>query len=75
MAPQFEAAARDLRGEAILAKLDTERSPATAARFAIHSIPTLIAFTQGKEVARQSGALDQAWIVAWVRSLRAPAAR
>ncbi|MBA8886687.1 thiol-disulfide isomerase/thioredoxin [Dokdonella fugitiva] len=38
-----------------LAKVDTEAEPALAARFDIRSIPTLILFAGGREVARQSG--------------------
>lgn len=70
MAPHFASATTELRGEALLAKLDTERAPATAGRFAIRSIPTMVAFAQGRELARTSGAMTQAQIVAWVRSLR-----
>ena len=41
-----------------LAKLNTEAEPAIASRFGIRGIPTLIAFKNGREIARQSGALD-----------------
>lgn len=70
MAPAFAAAAAQLEPEFRLAKLDTEAEPAIAARFAIRSIPTLILFQGGREVARQSGALDTASIVRWARSQR-----
>ena len=68
MAPQFERAARELEPEARLAKLDTEAEQAIAARYGIRSIPTLIAFRNGKEIARQSGAMDSATLVRWVRA-------
>ncbi|WP_442754250.1 thioredoxin domain-containing protein [Methylocystis sp. JAN1] len=45
MAPEFEAAARDVEPTARLAKLDTERVPEIAARFGIRSIPTMILFS------------------------------
>ena len=70
MAPAFAAAAAQLEPEFRLAKLDTEAEPAIAARFAIRSIPTLILFQGGREIARQSGALDTASIVRWARSQR-----
>ncbi|MBK5913435.1 thioredoxin TrxC [Rhodocyclus purpureus] len=70
MAPAFAAAAAQLEPEFRLAKLDTEAEPAIAARFAIRSIPTLILFRGGREIARQSGALDTASIVRWARSQR-----
>jgi len=58
MAPQFERASRAHAGRALFAKLDTDASPATAQRFGIQSIPTLIVFRDGREAARTSGALS-----------------
>jgi len=68
MAPHFERAAGELEPRVRLAKLNTEAEQGVAARFGIRSIPTLIAFRNGKEVARQSGALDSASLVRWVRA-------
>jgi thioredoxin 2 len=68
MAPQFEQAARELKGRAVLAKVDSDASPATSSRFGIRSIPTLVLFAGGKEVKRQSGAVQAAQIVAWVQA-------
>jgi thioredoxin 2 len=64
MAPQFEAAARQLKGRALLVKVDSDASPETSARFAIRSIPTLVRLQGGVEQRRQSGALPAAQIVA-----------
>ena len=41
-----------------LAKLDTEAQPQLAQRFTIRSIPTLVLLRQGREITRQSGALN-----------------
>jgi thioredoxin 2 len=68
MAPHFERAARELEPEVRLAKVNTEEEQAAAARYSIRSIPTLIAFKGGREVARQSGAMDAASLARWVRS-------
>jgi thioredoxin 2 len=68
MAPQFEQAAQELEPEVRLAKLDTEAAQGTAARFNIRSIPTLVLFRDGREVARQPGAMSAADIVRWVRA-------
>jgi thioredoxin 2 len=68
MAPQFERAARELEPSVRLAKLDTEAAQGIAARYGIRSIPTMVAFEGGREVARQSGAMDAASIVRWARS-------
>ena len=69
MAPAFEEAAARVEPRARLAKLDTEAEPGIAARFGIRGIPTLIAFKDGREVARQSGAMDIQGIVQWVESV------
>lgn len=68
MAPAFEAAAAELEPDVRLAKLDTERAQGTAAQYRIQSIPTLALFRNGKEVARQPGAMGVQDIVRWVRS-------
>ena len=51
-----------------LAKLDTEAEPDIAARFGIRGIPTLIAFRNGREVARQSGALGVPQLLQWINA-------
>lgn len=67
MAPQFHAAAARLKGDVLFAKVDSDASPAAAARFAIRSIPTLVLSHGGREVARLSGAMGAAQIEQWVR--------
>ena len=68
MAPQFEQAAAELEPSIRLAKVDTEAQQALGARFGIRSIPTLALFHNGREIARQPGAMGAADIVRWVRS-------
>lgn len=68
MAPAFAEAARQLEPQVRLAKLNTEEHQALAGRFGIRSIPTLALFRNGREVARQAGAMDTANIVRWVKS-------
>jgi thioredoxin 2 len=68
MAPAFAAAARQLEPRLRLAKLNTEEQQALAARFGIRSIPTLALFRDGREIARQAGAMDTANIVRWVQA-------
>jgi thioredoxin 2 len=67
MAPAYEQAAAELAPGVRLAKLNTEDVPGVAARFGIRGIPTLIAFKNGREVARQSGALDRAALLGWIK--------
>jgi thioredoxin 2 len=68
MAPAFAAAARQLEPAMRLGKLDTEAESAIAGRYGIRSIPTLILFRNGREMARQSGAMPERAIVDWARS-------
>ncbi len=68
MAPQFEAAARQLEPRMRLAKIDTQAEPEISARFNIRSIPTMALFVGGREIARHSGALSMADIVTWARA-------
>jgi thioredoxin 2 len=68
MAPQFQAAAKQLEPEVRLAKIDTEAQPALGSRFGIRSIPTLVLFAGGRELARQPGAMGMADIMRWTRS-------
>lgn len=67
MAPQFAAAAAQLP-EVRFAKLDTEAAPQTAGRYGIRSIPSLLLFRGGREVARQAGAMSAADLLRWVRA-------
>jgi thioredoxin 2 len=68
MAPHFERATALLEPGVRLAKLNTEQSQQTAARYGIRSIPTVVMFRGGREVARQSGAVDADTLVRWVRA-------
>ncbi|KZC34380.1 MULTISPECIES: thioredoxin TrxC [Rhodanobacter] len=67
-APVFVQAAGKFEPRLRLAKLDTEAQPQLAGRFGIRSIPTLIMFKQGREIARQSGALNAAQLTQFVES-------
>jgi thioredoxin 2 len=59
MAPTLEAFARQHAGNVLVLKLNTDSSPATARRFNIASIPTLVLFRNGAEVKRQAGAVPR----------------
>jgi thioredoxin 2 len=68
MAPQFEQAARQLKGQAVFAKVDSDANPTLSSRFQIRSIPTMVMFRNGAEVKRQSGAMQAPQIVGWALS-------
>lgn len=67
MAPQFEAAAQRVP-QVIFAKLDTENNAKTSVAHFIRSIPTLILFQHGKEIAKQSGAMPANELITWVNT-------
>jgi len=58
MAPFFEQAAAELEPRVRFAKVNTDQSPILAQRYGISSIPTTAVFKQGREVARQPGAMN-----------------
>ena len=72
-APVFVQAARQFEPRLRLAKLDTEAQPQLAQRFHIRSIPTLIMFRQGREISRQTGALNSAQLQQFVHATLAQA--
>jgi thioredoxin 2 len=67
-APVFAQAAGQLAGKCRLAKLDSEANQQLSAQLGIRSIPSLILFREGREVARQSGAFALPQLLAWLRS-------
>ena len=67
MAPQFRQAAAELEPSVRLAKINTDAEQALGVQYGIRSIPTMLLFEQGREVARQAGAMGAADIVRWAR--------
>ena len=68
MAPAFERVAGELKTRVRFAKLDTEQAQGIGARLGIRSIPTMILFRGGREVARTAGAMDARRIRSWVEA-------
>ena len=68
MEPHFKAAASQMEPRVRFAKLNTEQAQQTAARYGIRSIPTVAIFRNGREVARQAGAMDARTLTNWVAS-------
>ncbi len=67
MAPTYAQAAPLLEPHLRLAKVDTEAEPGLGSRFGIRSIPSLVLFRDGRELARQSGALPLQPLLQWAR--------
>ena len=68
MAPAFEQASAELSPFVRLAKLNTEDEQTIAGHLNIRSIPTIVMFKKGREVARQAGAMSAADIKSWVQN-------
>jgi thioredoxin 2 len=68
MAPAFLQAAAELEPAIRLAKVNTEEQQQIGAQYNIRSIPSLVLFKGGREVARQAGAMSAADIVRWARA-------
>ena len=66
MAPVFSQAAAELEPGIRFGKLDTEREEHIASQYAIRSIPSLIIFKHGQEIARVAGAMDRQNLLRWV---------
>lgn len=60
IAPILDAVAGDYEGRLKIAKLNIDENPATAPKFGIRGIPTLLLFKDGKVEAQKVGALSQA---------------
>ena len=67
MGPAFEQASSVLEPQARLAKLNTEDEQTIAGSLNIRSIPTMVIFKAGREVARQAGAMNAEAIESWVK--------
>lgn len=68
MAPAFVQAAAMLEPNVRLAKVNTDIEQTLGAKYNIRSIPTLILFKGGRELARRPGAMTAEEIVRWARS-------
>ncbi len=55
LAPTIEEVAKEYAGKAVIGKLDVDENPATAEKFQVFSIPTMIVFKDGQEVERLVG--------------------
>jgi thioredoxin 2 len=71
IAPVIEQLAAELAGRVRVAKLNVDENPATAGRFGVRSIPTLIVFSGGREVDRITGAVPREEILRRLRGVGA----
>lgn len=67
MFPVVEALAQDLAGQAEVAKVDIEEAHEAAAKFGVRSVPTFIAFKEGRPVATRCGTAPRQRFVDWAK--------
>ena len=68
MGPMFERAAEHLEPRARLLKLNLDEAQATAQRFEIRSVPTLLLTAHGQLIAQTAGAMDSRGIIDWAKT-------
>ena len=66
MAPAFEQAARNLENRVKFAKVNTDEEQEISQQLGIRSIPTMILYSGGEEIARHSGAMSAGDIETWL---------
>jgi thioredoxin 2 len=66
MAPAYEKVSKDMHGRARFVKVNTEDEQSLAAKYNIRSIPTLAVFAEGREIARQPGAMAAPDLARWI---------
>jgi thioredoxin 2 len=66
VSPALEQLAREKAGQLKLVKVDVERAPRLAQRFAVQAVPTLMVMYRGEVIARQPGAAPVEALRRWV---------
>ena len=65
-APHVAQTARDLAGQAVVLKVDTERFPELAARYRVQGIPNFAVFSRGQLKLQQAGLVDATTMKSWL---------
>jgi thioredoxin 2 len=65
-APHVAQTARELAGQAVVLKVDTERFPELAARYRVQGIPNFAVFSRGKLQLQQAGLVDATTMKSWL---------
>lgn len=69
LAPNFEAAEKELAGKARFVKLDAEKNQKITRKYNVRSLPTLLFFKEGELVACSQGVITKNTIVRNVKPL------
>lgn len=68
MQPILEDTAKQLGGKVKILKVDVDRNPLAASKFQVRGVPTLILFSKGEVVWRQSGVVPAQQLVQRIES-------
>jgi thioredoxin 2 len=68
MAPHFRSVTTQLEPHLRFAKVNTEQAQRIATQHNIRSIPTVAIYRNGREVARQAGAMDAGRLSQWIQT-------
>jgi len=66
IAPALEEIAAEMKGKIKVAKLNVDENPGVASKYGIRSIPTLMVFKGGKQVATKTGAGPKSELSRWI---------
>ena len=66
IAPALEEIATEMGGKVKIAKLNVDENPGIASKYGIRSIPTLMVFKGGKQVATKTGAGPKSELSRWI---------
>ncbi|MDL2231598.1 thioredoxin [Porphyromonadaceae bacterium OttesenSCG-928-L07] len=69
MLPIVEQLSADYEGKLVVAKVDVDSCPGTAAKFGIRNIPTILFFKKGEIVDKQVGALPKSSLEDKIKSI------
>jgi thioredoxin 1 len=67
LAPTIDELAQEYAGKILISKLDVDKNPATAEKFQVLSIPTMLIFKDGQEVDRLVGLCTKISIIAAIQ--------
>lgn len=68
IAPALEEIAAEMDGKVKIAKLNVDENQATAMKYGVRSIPTLIMFKDGAPISTQVGAAPKGKLTTWINA-------
>ncbi len=66
IAPALEEIASEMKGKIKIVKLNVDENPRVAGQLGVRSIPTLLAFKDGKQVGTKVGASPKSELLRWI---------